>query len=546
MEKHEVYRNIRLKESYWPGTTEKKILESTIGEQLRAAAAEFPDRMAVVEGIRDREKRRRWTYAQLLDTAEKVASGLLSKFKPGEHIAVWADNLVEWILLEYGVALAGMVLVTINPAYKYRELEYTIQQSDSVGLFLIDEYRGFNTLEAAQEVQKNVPALREIIRFADFEEFINSVPKLDTYPEVKPYDWAFIIYTSGTTGAQKGAMMSHMGRINVDYFSAERVGMERGGVNINIMPMFHNGGCGCAVLGTLQSRGTIVLVREFSPALIFDLFESERGTFGLFVPAMLEGMLAFPGREKYDLSSWKHVQTGGSFVEVQLVKRVLNELGCTVSVTYGQTESHGLITATHMGDDPEDQSRTIGQPLPICDVKIADPTTGAVMPLDTDGEICIRGYASKMEYYNMPEATALAVTPDGWLRTGDIGRMDERGFLKFTGRLKEMIVRGGENIYPAEIESLLKEHPQVADAAVVGVPHPVWEQEVAAIIKPRSAEDLPSFEELFTYCRDNITHFKCPRLWAYANEFPMTASGKIQKFMFQKMIANNEITLVRT
>ena len=547
VKKDNIYKTIRLTESYWPATSEKTLLESTVGQELRAAAAECPDRPALVEGIPEYAHRRRWTYAQLLDDAERIASALLARFKPGDHIAVWADNCVEWVLLEYGVALAGMVLVTVNPAYKYRELEYTIKQSDTVGLFLIDEYRGFNALEAALEVQKNVPSLKEIIRLADLNTFMNSAPKRAEYPEVKPLDPFFIIYTSGTTGVQKGSLQHNLGRLNCDFFIAERAGMEKGGVDINAMPLFHNGGCGCAVLGTLRFRGTIVIVTGgFNPSLVLNLFETEKGTFARLVPAMLEAILAVPDKNKYDLSSWKYVQTAGSFVEEQLVRRVQGELGCAVCVSYGQTESHGFITATHRDDSPQDQSATIGQPLPLTEVKIANPETGEVLPLMTDGEIWIRGYVSSMKYYNMPEATAKTVTPDGWLRTGDMGCMDERGFLRFRGRLKEMIVRGAENIYPAEVEALLKEHPKVADAAVVGVPHPTWEQEVAAVIKPRSTEDMPTAQELDAFCKENLTHFKRPRIWSFVSELPITASGKVQKFVLEDQIKNGELKTERT
>ncbi len=305
-----------------------------------------------------------------------------------------------------------------------------------------------------------------------------------------------IIYTSGTTGVQKGALMHHIGRVNSDYFVAERAGLEVGGVWVNPMPLFHNGGCGLAVLGSLRQRATLVLVPGFDVPLLLDLFEKEKGTFSLLVPTMLEAVLSFPERKTYNLSTWKNVMTGASFVEVQLVDRIHKDLGLGVSIVFGQTETHGVVSGTHREDSDEDQSATIGQPMPQCEVKIADPKTGKVLPLNEVGEICIRGYQEMTEYFNMPEASAETRTPDGWFRTGDLGAMDERGFLKITGRLKDMIIRGGENIYPREIEILLEEHPKVDKAVVVGVPHEHWGEEVGALIIPKGPEDMPTAGEL--------------------------------------------------
>ncbi len=421
MKKAQVYSTTRLTESYWPADTSRELLESTVGDVLRQVADEVPDRLALVEGVPDHGKRRRWTYAQLLADAERVASALLGRFKPGEHVAVWADNIPEWVLLEYGCAIAGIVVVTVNPAYRARELEYTLKQSDAVGLFVINEYRGHNTLEIAQQAQKNLPSLREIVCFSDFDAFMNSGSKSVTLPDVKPHDPFMIIYTSGTTGAQKGVLVRHTARLNSDYFVAERAGLEVGGVWINPMPMFHNAGCAVVTLGSLMQSGTHVLASGFDPALILDLFEKENGTFSLLVPTMLEAILAFPDRKKYDLSTWKNVMTGAAFVEVKLVDRIHKELGLGVSIVFGQTESQGCVCGTHRDDSVEDQSATIGQPLPQCEVKIADSKTGKVLPLNEVGEICIRGFQSVTEYYKMPEATALAVTSDGWLRTGRSG-----------------------------------------------------------------------------------------------------------------------------
>lgn len=539
--KHEVYSSTQLTESYWPADTSRPIHDWTVAQVLREVAAEVPERLALVEGIVDPAKRRKWTYNQLLADSERVASALLTKFKPGEHVAVWASNKVEWVLLEFGCAIAGVTLVTVNPALKEKELDYLLRQSEAAGIFLINEYRGYNMLEAVTNVRKNLPLLREVISFSNFEEFMNSGSQSTIFPVVKADDPFVIMYTSGTTGKSKGAILHNKGITNSTKFMAERAGMEVGGVWVNVMPLVHMGGCGFAVLGTLQQRGTHVLVNAFDPGLFLELIENEGGTFALLVPTMVEAILNHPDRKKYNLSTFKSLLSGASKVEPYLVRRVKEELGCGMSIVCGQTEMHGGTTQTHLNDSPEDQAETIGQPYPHIEVKIADPATGEVVPLGMDGEICCRGYQTMIGYYNMPEQTAAALKDDGWLHSGDIGSLDERGFIKIKGRLKDMIIRGGVNIYPSEVESLLRDHPKVADIAVVGMPDEYWGEQVTALVIPTSFEDLPTESELTEYCKANMAGFKRPRNWYFVKEFPKTAAGKIQKFRLQEMVKNGEV-----
>jgi len=242
-------------------------------------------------------------------------------------------------------------------------------------------------------------------------------------------------------------------------------------------------------------------------------------------------ILAFPGREKYDLSSWKNVMSGASMVEEQLCNRIYKELGCGVSILFGQTEMHGVVSATHREDSVEDQSSTLGQPMPHCEIKVVDPDTGKVVPVGEQGEFCYRGYQTMSEYFNMPQDTEEAIEPDGWFHSGDLGTMDHRGFLRLTGRLKEMIIRGGENIYPREVEQLILEHPKVKDVAVIGVPNQKWGEEVVAFVIPIDKDDPPTARELHEFCRANLTHFKTPRLWYFVPEFKnYTQTMKLQKF----------------
>jgi fatty-acyl-CoA synthase len=535
----------RLSISHWPADTSGPLLRESIGAALRRAAAEVPARVALIEGTPNASARRRWTYAQLLASAEEVGAALLMRFAPGERVAVWGSNVPEYVLLQYGCALAGVTMVTVNPAYKDHEFRYVMSQSGASGLFVMDAYRGFDCLAAARQARPAFPRLRELFRFAEFDEFVAARRGAVTLPEVPADAVSVIMYTSGTTGTQKGAMLHHFGALNADLFAFERAGMEVGGICLNVLPMFHVGGGGLATYGTLTRRGSLVLAPGFDPGTFLELCQSERCSFTVTVPTMLEGILAYPDRMRFDASSLTNIICGGAMVEARLVERVRKELGSRITVVFGQTEVHGLCSTTHCDDSPEDQSQTIGQPLPHCEIKISDPTSGSVLPLGAEGEICVRGYQTMKGYYDMPGETARTLGSDGWLRTGDLGTMDDRGFLRFKGRLKDLIIRGGENIYPVEVESLLLDHPQVLGVQVVGVPSPYWGEEVGAIVIPRAGAAPPTALELYTYCRERMTSFKVPRLWAFVDEFPMTATGKLQKFRLRNRIATGELQLQR-
>lgn len=533
----------RLKTSYWPADTSKALLDWTPAKALQMVAAEVPDQMALVEGVSDPAKRRRWTYAQLLVESERIAHALLQRFKPGERIAIWAPNIIEWVLLQYGCHFAGLVVVTVNPAYRARELEFVLAQSEAAGLFLVGAYRGHDMTATVEGIRHQLPHLREVINFCDFDTFVGSAdPTPPSLPDVAPRDPCFIMYTSGTTGVPKGALLHNMGILNTALFSTERAGLEIGGVYINPIPMFHIPSCGVAVVGSVMRRATHVLVAEFDPAVVLGLIESEKGTYALLVPTMLEAVLAFPDRKRFDLSSLKHIMSGASMVEASLVRRTRSELGCSITIVYGQTETHAVVTSTHMEDSEADQSETIGQPIEHCEVKIADPASGQVLPLGDDGEICMRGHKTMLGYFRMEKETAETIRSDGWLHTGDMGNMDERGFVKITGRLKDMIIRGGENIYPREIENLLQEHPKIAKVAVVGVADPYWSEQVAAVIQPKSLDDLPTAAELHDFCRANLTHFKTPKFWYLTYEFPWTQTGKLQKFKLREWVEKGELS----
>ena len=436
--------------SYWPADPSDEVRPSTIGSILRDAAAAAPERIALIAGMPDPADRRRWTYAELLADAERAAQALLARFETGDHVAVWAPNVPEWVLLQYGAALAGLVLVTVNPAYRPSELEYVLRQSQAVGVFLLPEFRTNPMAAALESVRAELPDLRDHVLLTEWDAFIESGGAGGrALPEVKPEDAAALLYTSGTTGFPKGALLTHVGMTNDARLVAQRFGQTDGDVNVSPMPLFHAGGCVLASLGGSARVGTYVPVLAFDPALMLELVETERATFMGGVPTMLIAMMEHPDLATRDISSLRGIGSGGAQVPAALVRRIEAELGVQFSIVFGQTECSAVATQTHLDDDPEDKAETIGQPLPHVEVQIVDPDTGEVVAPGVLGEVCIRGFCVMQGYYNMPDATADTIDPDGWLHSGDLGTMDERGYFRIEGRLKDMIIRGGENIYPA-------------------------------------------------------------------------------------------------
>jgi fatty-acyl-CoA synthase len=533
--------SLHLAESYCPADESEELLDITIGDLLRQTAAEVPDRLVLVEATPDPEARRTWTYAELLESAEQVARALLARFEKGDRLAIWAPNCAEWVLLQQGASLAGLIVVTVNPAYKAPELEYVLRQSGATGIFFMDSYRGFDMAAAVEVARKNAPALRESISLNELDAFVASGDQATELPEIQPGDPAQIQYTSGTTGFPKGALLHHRGVINMSRFVTLRSGVTDGGVWVNAMPMFHVGGGVLTEIGTMTQRGTYVLLPHFDPALVLECIETYRGTITLLVPTMLVAVLDHPDAETRDLSSLRTVMSGASFVPADLVRRTKDAFGCDFTIVFGQTELHGVITQTHLDDSPEDQSETTGRPLPQVEVRIVDPDTGATMPIGQQGEVCARGYQTMLAYYEMPDETAATLKEDGWLHMGDLGTMDERGFVKITGRLKDMIIRGGENIFPREIEDLLFKHPAISEAVVVGLPHERWGEEVAAILRCNDPAQRPSPAELRTFCRESLAHYKTPAAWFFVDAYPVTASGKVQKFELLRLIDEGEL-----
>lgn len=522
--------------SYWPADRSEPVLETTVGGVLRAAADLAPDQLAMIGGSPDPAARKRWTYAGLLADAEQAARALTTYFTPGERVAVWAPNIPEWVILEFAAGLAGLVLVTVNPALRPAELAYVLNQSGAAGIFLVPEFRS-PMAQYLKEVRPDVPSVREAFFFTDWDDFLASAPAGAALPDVRPDDIAQIQYTSGTTGFPKGAELHHRGLTNNARFYARRIGLTVGEVLVNPMPLFHTAGCAMGVLGAVQTLAVHVPVLAFDPALVLELCELEEASVLAGVPTMLIALLEHPDLGQRDLSSLRVAVSGGSPVPADLVRRVEDRLNVTFSIVFGTTECSPLITEVRLDADPRDRAETLGTPLPQTEVKITDPETGAVVPAGQVGELCARGYLVMRGYHDAAQATAEAIDADGWYHTGDLASLDPRGYLRIEGRMKDMIIRGGENIYPREIEDVLFAHPAIAEASVVGVPDPKWGEVVAAFIRLSPGQQAPSADELRAYCRESLAGYKTPQHWEFVDAFPLTPSGKIQKFKLREGLA---------
>ena len=536
-----MYR-VNLTQSYFPAQADEPVLDTTVGGVLRAQAAKTPDAEALVEANLAGEIGRRWTYADLLAKSERLARALVSRYRPGERICVWAPNIPEWVVLEYAAALAGLTLATANPAYRPRELQYVLEQSGSVGLFIVSEYRGNPMAQIAAEVAQKIPALREVVDLEDPAALNAGYDPTAPLPDVRPDDPVQVQYTSGTTGFPKGAVLHHRGLTNNARLGYSRLKVRPGETTLNFMPLFHTAGCSMCVLGSAQFGCRMVLAKLFDPAKMLKIIEAEQVNVVMGVPTMLVGMLEAQAATPRDLSSLRVVSSGGSMVPPELVRQVQSVFTVAFQTVYGQTETSPLLTQHSQDDAQEDLLETVGQPIPQTEIAIRDPASGVVVPVGQVGEVCARTFSVMHEYNANPEATAAASDADGWLHTGDLGTMDSRGYVRITGRVKDMIIRGGENLFPAEIENVLLEHPDVAEAAVVGVPDPRWGEIVVCFVRlaPGALLDRAA---LVTHCRERISPQKTPAHWIEVQEWPLTGSGKIQKFVLRDRIVAGDFRL---
>ena len=527
-------------QSYAIGSDSPAIRDLTIGDLLREAAEEVPGRVALIFGLPDAAERRQWTYADMYDESLRVARALASRFEPGERVSIWSPNTPQWVFVEFGAAMAGVILVTVNPSYRPDELAHVLRQSRSAGILVSPEYRGNRMLESVDQVRGDCPELREVIPFDQWEEFLASADANVVLPSVRPADATMIQYTSGTTGFPKGALLHHRGLVNNGAHTLDRMGVAEGDVWVTMMPLFHTSGCVLCVLGAVSKRATQIIVETFDPGLVLELIETYKANALAGVPTMLITMLEHPSFAERDISSVRTVTSGGSTVPTALVQRFEEELGANFTIVFGQTECSPVAQMTRPDDSLDDKATTLGGAMPHVEVKIINPESGETAPHNTLGEYCTRGYHVMHGYFEMPEATAQTVDAAGWLHTGDLCSMDERGYCTIEGRLKDMIIRGGENIYPRELEELLFQHPTVCQAAIVGLPDERFGEVVGAFI--RAAPDTqPDREELFDYLREHLSPQKTPTHWFLLEEFPLTGSGKIQKFVLRDQWAAGQL-----
>ena len=519
--------NLSLTTSYFPEQLDADIWDITVGDLLRETAARHPDAVAMLEIDDAGDTGGQWSYSELLQISDELGRSLASRFAAGERIVVWAPNIPAWIIIEYACGLAGLVLVTANPSFQSQELRYVLEQSNAVALFMVDEFRGNPMREIAEEAIVGLERLREIVSLTDKEALFGKGNGAAILPTVLPDDAAQVQYTSGTTGFPKGAALSHKNLVNNArlYCARKRVGPHS--VWANFMPLFHTAGCATGALGCLQAACKMLLIKRFDANILAKLIEEHRVTTCFAVPTMLFGLLEALERQPRDVSSLEVISTGGAPVPPELVRRVRDRLDCHLLSAFGQTEHSPMICLNPIEATQEQIVETSGQPLPRTEVSIRSAETNDIMPLGGIGEICARSYAVMIGYNDNIAATNDAIDGDGWLHTGDLGTMDARGFVRVTGRVKDMIIRGGENVFPAEIEAVLVEHPQVLQVAVVGLPDEKWGEVIAAFIL---SETVPDISVLTAHCRLNLSPQKTPARWIRVREFPLTGSGKIQKF----------------
>lgn len=534
---------VDLRESYFPaqqGTPERP---STIGDMLQRQAAQFPDRPALRELRFDGALARSWTYSELLADATRLAQALAARHEKGARIAVYANNIPEWVLLELAAGIAGVVLVTVNPAYQARELKFVLEQSQSEAIYYVESFRGNPMKTIADEACDQIPAIKSRILLSDHSALYEGADQ-GVLPEISPHDPVQIQYTSGTTGFPKGALLHHHGLVQNGFDTMTRAGVRPGDVYIHHMPLFHTTGCAILVLGGLGVGATMLLAPVFDPEMITRVMEREGPRFILGVPTMIVALIDKVEKSGVKITSVERMMSGGAMVAPELVRKAKDVFGAMIQIVYGQTESSPVITQTHSDDTIDDLTQTIGQPLPHVEVSIRDPQTNEVVAIGEQGEICTRGYLVMTEYYDNPEATKAAVDADGWLHTGDLGRMDGRGYLAITGRVKEMIIRGGENLFPAEIENAMLEHDDIAEAAVIGVPDEKWGEQVACFMRV-TCDAPPEPAVLKTFIRARLSPQKTPAFWIYVDEWPLTGSGKIQKFKLAEAFERDEFDVLQ-
>ena len=522
------------------GRTDVPLLEQTIGDNFEATVAKFPDREALVmphQGIR-------WTYRQLNAEVDRLARGLLARGSAkGDRLGVWAPNLVEWVLAQYATAKLGVIQVNINPAYRTSELAYALQKVGCRGVIAARQFKTSNYVKMLEEVRGECPELKEIIfiddpgKPGDWARLLSDgerIPQSEIAARMKtlsPRDAINIQYTSGTTGSPKGATLSHRNIINNAYFDGLCLKLTENDRFCVPVPFYHCAGMVCGnLLATVYGATIVVPAPSFDPGETLKAIEQERCTAAMCVPTMFIAMMAHPDFEKTDKSSLRTGTIGGSPCPVEVMKRLVTDFHMPeVQIIYGMTETSPISMQTSADDPIEKRVGSVGRAHPHVEVRIANPDTGETCDYNVPGEFQTRGYSVMLGYWNDEKKTKDAITPDGWMRTGDLATMDEQGYANIVGRIKDMIIRGGENVYPVEIEGFLYTHPDIRDVQVIGVPDEKFGEEVMACVIMKEGRPPLTLEAMKAFCKDKLAHYKVPRYLEIVDAYPMTVTGKVRK-----------------
>ena len=539
---------------------------STIGDMLDRQAERFAERDALVNV----ETGERYTYAEFRDAVERVARGLMALgIRRGHHVGIWATNYSEWVLTQFATAKIGAVMVNVNPAYRTHELAYVLEQSEANALILIGRFRNSDYAGMVNEVVPELkdsnpgelhsprfPYLRNVIFIPPHDDPGAATPggmlawesmvaqHTEVSPEqlaarqseCRPDDPINIQYTSGTTGNPKGAMLTHHNLVSNGLYVGDAIELTENDRLCVPVPFYHCFGCVMGNIGCITHGAAIIIASEhFDPLKTLQALERERCTALYGVPTMFIAQLDHPDFDSFDVSSLRTGIMAGSPCPIEVMRQVIDRMGAhQMTIAYGQTEHSPVITQTLVSDSIERRVSTVGAVLPGVEARIVDPESGEILGPGIQGELQARSSMVMRGYYNMPEATAAAIDGEGWLHTGDLAEVDEDGYYKITGRLKDMIIRGGENVYPREIEEFLYTHPKISDVQVIGVPDERFGEEVMAWVMLRPGETADA-DEIREFCRGRIAHFKVPRYVKVTEEFPMTVTGKIQKFRMREM-----------
>lgn len=531
-----------LERAYWQADTSVELVDLTVGGLLVDRAQTHPERVAVVGVRHGTGETVRLTYRQLFDEAARVATALSRLAERGSYVAVWAPNVVEWPVVQYGAALAGLVLVALNPALREQELEYALSHSRASVLLHADVSRDYQMSEVVAKVGARLPGLQCVSlsevatwRAGDLDDGVVAHAPRD------PDEVVMLQYTSGTTGRPKGVLLRHTSLVNVAKLTLEAAEVPSGAMCLNPPSMFHTAGCVIATLGPLWIGGTVVLVDRFMPGPVLKALRDERVSVLFYVPAVLGGLLECQRASEDPAAQLRTIMGGASNVPASMIADAEETFGAAVINLFGQTELSPVLSATRPGDSRADQLTTVGRPLPQVDCKIVDPATNETVAVGAPGEICAKGYQQFVGYLHDSEATSRTVDDDGFVHTGDLGTMDSRGYLTITGRLRELIIRGGENIAPAEIESVVAEHESIAEAAVVGIPDERLGEIVAAVVRVRGDAEADLKDRLIDHVCARLAPFKMPSRWFVADQLPVTPTGKVRKFELRDAILGGEL-----